>query len=145
LGRHLDTESSEVRPLEGAKHKHYGNIVFLFCYNPSMPYIELRNYTSQEDSITVKQRDEILELVRDHIARGQEIDGTFEFRILNSGSELDYCEYEYILVIDMGYSKEREKKKSEVAESIGKHLSSILGSESIAVRVRLQNASFVPS
>lgn len=106
--------------------------------------MELRNYKSSDHNITSEQRDKIVTLVRDHLARGQEIDGTFEFRLLNRGSALDYCEYEYILVIDMGYSKERDDNKKEIAEKIGRQLSDILNSRSLAVRLRLQNAGFVP-
>ena len=106
--------------------------------------MELRSYNKQRDEITAEQRDQIMQLVRDHLARGQGIDGTFEFRLLNPTSELDWCEYDYILVIDMGYSQEREQKKVEIATLLGNELVTILGTESLAVRLRLQNAGFVP-
>lgn len=108
-----------------------------------MPYMELRDY-SNRSAISHKQRDRLMEITRDHLARGQEIDGTFEFRYLPKGSELDYCEYDYLYVIDMGYSEDREKRKSEIARSIGIEITPVLGSESLAVRLRLQNAAFVP-
>ncbi len=110
-----------------------------------MPYMELRNYKSENDNITTEQRDNILRLVRDYLARGQEIDGTFEFRLLNRGSKFDFCEYDYILVIDMGHSEQRELQKEEIAKNISRELSTILDTGLLAVRLRLQNAAFVPN
>ena len=109
-----------------------------------MPYMELRSYKDPTAEISLEQRDLVMELVRDHLAQGQGIDGTFEFRFLKRTSELDWCEYEYILVIDMGYSEEREKRKSEIAAAIGRQLAIILHTQALAVRLRLQNAGFVP-
>jgi hypothetical protein len=106
--------------------------------------MELRSYAQQTTDITVEQRDKIVELVRDYLARGQDIDGTFEFRLLNRSSGLDLCEYDYILLIDMGYSEDRERRKVELAEAIGVELTVILENTSLAVRLRLQNAGFVP-
>lgn len=80
--------------------------------------------------------------MRDRVARGQEIDGTFEFHYLK-GTTQDYCEYDYILVIDIGWSEEREASKNDVARAIGKRLAPVLKSDSFAVRLRLQNAAFV--
>lgn len=108
-----------------------------------MPYMELRNYSDNPD-ISEEQRDKLMEITRDHLARGQEIDGTFEFKYVPRASELDYCEYEYLYVIDMGWSEDREKRKTEIARNIGQEIVPILGSESVAVRLRLQNAAFVP-
>ena len=109
-----------------------------------MPYMELRSYRDSSDNITTEQRDSIMKLVRDHLARGQGIDGTFEFRFLPRVTALDWCEYEYILVIDMGFSPERDAQKRQLATAIGDELVSILGTSSLAVRLRLQNAGFVP-
>lgn len=105
--------------------------------------MELRDY-SDNPALNTEQRDRMMEITRDHLARGQEIDGTFEFRYLPKGSELDYCEYDYLYVIDMGYSEDREKRKAEIARNIGLEIAPVLGSESLAVRLRLQNAAFVP-
>lgn len=109
-----------------------------------MPYMELRSYKNQETNITTDQRDKIMSIIRDYLARGQGIDGTFEFRFLPRGTDIDRCEYEYILVIDMGYSEEREKQKSDLAKAIGVAIAPILNTTSLAVRLRLQNAGFVP-
>lgn len=108
-----------------------------------MPYMELRNYAGDGD-ITVEQRDELMRITRDHLARGQEIDGTFEFKYIPSVSELDYCEYDYLYVIDMGWSEEREQQKTDIARAIGGDIALVLGTDSFAVRLRLQNAGFVP-
>jgi hypothetical protein len=109
-----------------------------------MPYIELRNYTDAQADLSDAQRDGIMGIVRDHLARGQAIDGTFEFRHLKQSSSQDYCEYEYILVIDMGWSEDREDRVQEIAKNVGKDLQPVLGTDSFAVRLRLQNAAFVP-
>lgn len=108
-----------------------------------MPYMELRDY-SDKTNITPEQRDKLMEITRDHLARGQEIDGTFEFKYVPKSSELDYCEYDYLYVIDMGHSEDREARKSEIARTIGSDIAPVLGTSSIAVRLRLQNAAFVP-
>lgn len=108
-----------------------------------MPYMELRDYTDNA-AVTAEQRDRLMEITRDHLARGQEIDGTFEFRYLPKASQFDYCEYDYLYVIDMGWSEDREARKTELARAIGGEISPVLGSENIAVRLRLQNAAFVP-
>ena len=108
-----------------------------------MPYMELRNYSEMPD-ITIEQRDKLMELTRDHLARGQEIDGTFEFKYVPRSSDLDYCEYDFLYVIDMGWSKDREQRKAEIARAIGLDIAPVLGTESFAVRLRLQNAAFVP-
>jgi hypothetical protein len=106
--------------------------------------MELRSYMPANISTTTQQRNQIMTLVRDHLAQGQDIDGTFEFRFMKPNSDLDYCEYDYVLVIDMGYSEAREQQKVSLASKIGKELSAILDSKSLAVRLRLQNAGFVP-
>ncbi len=106
--------------------------------------MELRSYTDKSISITAGQRDKIMLIIRDYLARGQDIDGTFEFRFLPRSTELDRCEYEYILVIDMGYSEEREKQKGDLAKAIGIAIAPILNTTSLAIRLRLQNAGFVP-
>lgn len=108
-----------------------------------MPYMELRNY-SDKDDISPDQRDQLMRITRDHLARGQEIDGTFEFKYVPKASELDYCEYEYLYVIDMGWSEEREQYKTDVARAIGRDIAPVLASENFAVRLRLQNAAFIP-
>jgi hypothetical protein len=109
-----------------------------------MPYIELRNYTDAQADLSEVRRNGVMEIVRNHLTRGQEIDGTFEFRHLKQSSSQDYCEYEYILVIDMGWSEDREARMQEIAKNIGKDLEPVLGTDSFAVRLRLQNAAFVP-
>lgn len=108
-----------------------------------MPYMELRNYRPATN-FTVEQRDKVMQIVRNHLARGQEIDGTFEFHYMDNKTELDRCEYEYILVIDMGWSEDREARKEELARALGADLAPVLGTDSFAVRLRLQNAGFVP-
>jgi hypothetical protein len=107
-----------------------------------MPYMELRNYINGVELETSK-RDKLMRAVRDTLARGEEIDGTWEYKCVLS-SENDYCEYDYILVIDMGWSQEREAKKALLATEIGNNIALILESNLIAVRLRLQNAAFVP-
>ncbi len=107
-----------------------------------MPYMELRNYSEAE--ITVEQRDELMRITRDHLVRGRGIDGTFEFRYLPRASELDHCKYDFLYVIDMGRSPEREAQKEDIARAIGEAIIPVLGTESFAVRLRLQDAAFVP-
>lgn len=107
-----------------------------------MPYIELRGYNDRTE-LEVERRDSLMGVVRDNLARGAEIDGTWEYRFASAAPN-DYCEYDYILVIDMGWSAEREEKKAELASAIGRGIVDILETESFAVRLRLQNAAFVP-
>lgn len=106
--------------------------------------MELRSYKNPDSTVTSDQRDKIMLVIRDYLARGQGIDGTFEFRFLPRSTDLDRCEYEYILVIDMGYSEEREKQKTDLAKAIGVAIAPILNTKSLAIRLRLQNAGFVP-
>lgn len=108
-----------------------------------MPYMELRDYSGNPE-ISTEQRDQLMQVTRDHLARGQEIDGTFEFKYVASTSELDYCEYDYLYVIDMGWSEEREANKQEIAKAIVQDIQPILKTNSLAVRLRLQNAAFLP-
>lgn len=109
-----------------------------------MPYMELRDYSDRPE-ITSLQRDDLIVATRDHLARGQEIDGTFEFKYIPKESDLDYCEYQYLYLIDMGWSEERENQKTEIARAIGLDIVPILGSDLVAVRLILQNAAFVPA
>lgn len=108
-----------------------------------MPYMELRDYSGGAQ-LENRQRDKLMEVTRDHLARGQDIDGTFEFRYLPKMSDADYCEYDYLYVIDMGWSEDREAHKVDLARAIGQEIVPVLGSDNIAVRLRLQNAAFVP-
>lgn len=107
-----------------------------------MPYMELRNYSDSD--FTPEQRDQLMVVTRDHLERGKEIDGTFEFRYLPKSTNLDYCEYDWLYVIDAGWSKDRNERKTEIARSIGRSIRPVLGTDSFAVRLRLQRAGFVP-
>src|SRR5688572_13652557 len=106
--------------------------------------MELRDYSEQSGNFTLDQRNHLIGVVREHLERGSGMDGTFEFHYLDHASELDLCEYDYLLLIDMGWSQEREDQKKTLAKKIGIDLVPVLGSESVAVRLRLQNAAFVP-